>query len=448
MAERIASRLAVHRLYTLAVYVLTPLVLSRLAWRSIRVPAYLHRWKERFGWFKAPLAQAPIWVHAVSVGEVNAAVPLVKSLRARYAGVPIVVTTITPTGSHQVRHIFGSDVFHVYAPYDLPGAVNRFLTRVRPRMAVVMETELWPNIFHGCRDQGVPIMVANARLSERSARGYWPMRRLLASTLRCVDAIAAQTRTDADRMIALGADPASVQVTGSVKFDVGMPSSLQERGEAIRHAWGSARPVWAAASTHEGEDEAVLDAFARVRETLPDALLVLAPRHPDRFHRVVGLCRRRGYRTLRRSVDGLGDSTADCFVIDSMGELPMFLAAVDVAFVGGTLVPAGGHNVLEPAGLGKPVLVGPHTFNVAEIAQMLIDRGGGRRVSDAGELGAHLAELLADADRRDRMGTAGRDLVQAKRGALERMSAMIDDCLAGSSAGPPGTEIASVRHGP
>ncbi len=413
------------RLYYLILYLLIPIILIRLAWRSIKAPAYRKRGLERFGRFNPPPAESSVWVHAVSVGEVNAAIPLVKAIRDTYPGVTVTITTVTPTGSDRVKQIFGDEVFHVYAPYDLPTAVNRFLDAVQPRVAIIMETEIWLTIFTSCKHRGIPLILANARLSERSTRGYRPIQPLVNKALSCAFKIAAQTKTDADRLIALGANKDSMQVTGSIKFDINLPASLQEQGELLRQAWGANRPVWIAASTHEGEDEPVLDAFDIIREEYPQCLLLLVPRHPERFQRVANLCKRRNFKTEMRSKSTICDRDCEVFVIDSIGELPQFFAACDVAFVAGSLVPIGGHNVLEPAALGKPVIVGPYTFNCAEITELLMDKGAAIRVHNAQELGKNVCDLLSNADARDAIGAAGQQLVKANRGAVDRMLEMV-----------------------
>ncbi len=426
MQKQPGSESNLRLLYSLILYLLTPLVLLRLAWRGLRAPQYWQRWPERFGFFSAPQFSETIWIHAVSVGEFQAALPLIKALQARYPDVRMVVTTTTPTGSARVRAALGDTVFHVYAPYDLPGAVRRFLGRVRPCVAIIMETELWPNLFHGCHARGIPLVLANARLSERSAAGYRRIAGLARQTLGNITAIAAQTQDDARRLISLGADAARVQVTGNIKFDINIPANLHEQAAALRQAWGAKRPVWIAASTHEGEDEQVLEAFAAVRQAVPDALLVLVPRHPERFPRVVALCRKQGYEVALRSEQRLRvpyreSATAAVFVGDSMGELMLFYAASDVAFTGGSLVATGGHNMLEPAALGIPVITGPHTFNFAEISRMLLMAGAARQVDDATQLAEAVIAYLKDNDLRRAAGEKGRRLVEQNRGALMKL---------------------------
>ena len=408
-------------LYSLLLYLLIPFVLVRLVWRSRRASAYRRRWAERFGFFDPPPLRSPVWVHAVSVGEVLAAVPLIQWLRER--GEPVLVTTTTPTGAERVRAAFGADVPHLYCPYDLPDVVRRFLSRVRPRLAIIIETELWPNLFHACAERRVPVIVANARLSARSAAGYAKVAALMRATLRDVNLIAAQGEADAARLRALGAP--RVEVTGNVKFDLHLPASLHEQAAVLRRAWGESRLVWLAASTHAGEDEQVLDAYAELRRTLPDSLLVLAPRHPERFDDVAALCRQRGYTLVRRSEHRPATAETAVFLLDSMGELPLFYAAADIAFVGGSLVNTGGHNVLEPAALGKAVLVGPHTFNFLEITAQLVANGAATRVEDSHALAQAVIRYLGDANLRDEAGRKGLALVEQSRGALARLQALL-----------------------
>lgn len=408
-------------LYTALVYVATPLILYRLAFRGIRQRGYLDRWRERFGFFDTPDFESSIVVHAVSVGEFNAALPLIEALMQRFPDQGLVVTTITPTGSERVIKVLGKRVFHVYLPYDLPGSIRRFLRRVRPKLLVVMETEIWPNLYFTCRSHGVPILIANARLSERSLKGYGPGQPLAQYAVRCASWIAAQSQTDADRFLQLGAEPSQVEVVGNVKFDMPVPAGFAARGQVQRSHWGGERPVWMAASTHEGEEQPVLAAHARVLQRFPDALLLLAPRHPERFRAAAARCRAYGFNTRQRSEEGLPGADTQCFVIDTLGELLQFYASADVAFVAGSLVPIGGHNTLEPAALGVPVLIGPHTFNFEEISERLLAAGAAVRIADADALGSQLQRLLGQPDLRRQMGAAGRTTVEAQRGAVGRI---------------------------
>ena len=407
-------------------FLVTPLLVLRLLARGMRSRPYHRRWPERFGFFDAPGFSGSLWIHAVSVGEVNAAEPMIKALHRDYPNAPLVITTVTPTGTARVHQLFGDSVFHVYLPYDLPYSVGRFLKKIRPRLALIVETEIWPNLYFACRRRGIPLMIVNARLSERSLRGYKPLRALLRSALRCVSLIAAQSRTDAARYRLLGADPQKIVVIGNMKFDMPIPNGAVAEGAAMREHWGPRRPVWMAASTHEGEELAVLEAHLQVLRRLPDALLLLAPRHPERFRAVEHAVRSLGFTVATRSVDRVPSPSHQVFVIDAMGQLMPFFAASDVAFVGGSLVPIGGHNVLEPAALSVPVLVGPHTFNFEEITASLIHQGGAARVAGVDRLGPEMLTLLLDADKRERMGQAAQQIFERERGAVQRIMQLID----------------------
>ncbi len=417
------------KLYTLLLYLLAPLVLLRLAWRGLRAPDYWRRWPERFGFIEPPLGERVIWIHAVSVGEVQAAEPLVRALLEKYPAYSLLLTTVTPTGSARVTALFGNEVAHVYAPYDLPGAVKRFFMRVRPQLAIVMETELWPNLFHACHDRQVPLLLVNARLSAKSLAGYLRVQRLVARTLDNITEIAAQGEADAQRFERLGAQRERIIVSGNLKFEQRIPPGLLERAEVLRRDWGTGRPVWVAASTHEGEDELLLDVFSQLLRQFPDCLLVLVPRHPERFESVAGLCRQRGMNIVLRSEMRPCDADTRVFVGDSMGELPLFFAAGDVAFVGGSLVPHGGHNLLEPAALGIPVVTGPHVFNFTEICELLLQAGACVKIGNTEELAVTLGRWLGDANERHRVGEQGRAVVEKNRGALQTVLSMIDQNL-------------------
>lgn len=416
--------------YTLVMYVLVPVILWRLAWRGLAQPEYFQRWSERFGFFPARHGDTKaLWVHAVSVGEVAAAAPLLERLRKRHPQWPLVITTITPTGSAQVRKLWGDDAFHVYLPYDLGASVRRFLKRTRPALAIVMETEIWPNLFLECEAAQIPIVVANARLSERSLRGYGPVRGLARMAIRCARTIAAQSSADAERLIALGARPERVLVAGNMKYDLALPQELPFKSASWRARWGVSRPVWVAASTHELEEADVLDAHQWVLQRFPDALLLWAPRHPERFRAVEQAAREAGLAVATRSVDTLPGKACQCFVINTLGELLMFYATADLAFVGGSLQPIGGHNVLEAAALGVPCLVGPHTFNFAEATDHLLASGAALRLDTAKALGPAVIALLTDADQRSMMAEAARALVARERGAVERTLLLVERAL-------------------
>jgi 3-deoxy-D-manno-octulosonic-acid transferase len=413
-------------IYTLTLYLLTPFVVYRLMARGFKYHGYFARWRERFGFFADPAIHDSIWIHAVSLGEVNAAVPLIEALMRRYRDSQFVITTVTPTGSDRVLQLFGGRVFHVYLPYDLTTAVRRFLDRVRPRFAVIMETEIWPNLFMTCAERGISIVIANARLSEKSLRGYWPIQPLVRRAIRCASFVAAQSASDEERLRLLGAAEPKLAVVGNLKFDMSVPDGIRERGVAFRVAAGGGRPVWIAASTHEGEELVVLKAHAAVLRRFPDALLLIAPRHPERFKPIAAACRAYGFRSATRSEEGGADPACQCFVIDSMGELLEFYAAADVAFVGGSLVPVGGHNLLEPAALARPVIVGPQTFNFAEVTEDLINAGAAMRIGDPDALGPAVVRLLSrDVERRS-MGEAAHAVMERERGAVERTMAIVE----------------------
>jgi len=416
------------RLYTLLLYALLPVILLRLLWRSYKTSAYGRGWKERFGRFPAPGVRGSLWIHAVSVGEVQASAPLIKQLLERHSEMPLVVTTTTPTGAERLQELFGDRLYHVYFPYDIPFAINGFLSRVNPRMLVMIETEIWPNLLAVCREKGIHTILANARLSERSARRYARLGQFTRATFSNISLVAAQAPADAERFHALGVPSGRVRVTGSIKFDIHLPASLHETAEVLRRDWGG-RPVWVAASTHEGEDEIIVRAHKQVQMVHPQALLVLVPRHPERFDRVDTLCRRAGFRVARRSSSPGGVSGMEVFLGDTMGELTLFIAASDVAFVGGSLVPVGGHNILEPAALGVPILFGPHMFNFALISQMMLTAGAAAMVDDEQMLSSTVTNWLGDASERARMGESGRRLVEKNRGALGRLLALIEERL-------------------
>jgi len=407
-------------LYSAVLYLLVPVTVYHLIWRGFRQEAYFERWSERYARYGNAPAGTPIWVHAVSVGEVNAVAPLVNALLAAHPGERLLVTTITPTGSARVRALWGDRVEHVYAPYDLSGAVRRFLAHFSPRIALVVETELWPNLLFCCRDAGIPTYIVNARLSERSLRGYRVLRPLLSRVLGTVRRVAAQSADDARRFAALGAPEAALAVTGNLKYDISIdPAQVARFAHGFRERIG-VRPVWIAASTHPDEEAAVLAIHARLRERWPDLLMLWAPRHPERFRGVVQQAVDAGWRVATRQLTQWPDAGDAVFVVDTLGELQQFYACADVAFVGGSLQDIGGHNLLEPAAVGTPVVSGPHLHNFSDIARQLEAAGALRIGADAMAVGELVQSLLGDPAARERMREAGLALVQAGRGALQR----------------------------
>ncbi|MFO1417605.1 MAG: lipid IV(A) 3-deoxy-D-manno-octulosonic acid transferase [Methylotetracoccus sp.] len=415
-------------LYTLLFYAAVPLIVGRLYWKSRRIPAYRQRIAERFGRYPADCERSAgvLWIHAVSVGETEAAAPLIRALLERHPETRILVTSTTPTGSARVRALFGPTVAHCYLPYDLPHTVRRFLEYFRPRAAVIMETEIWPNLLASCKARGIPIVFANARMSQRSADGYRRARAMIAPCLEAAAAIGAQTEDDARRYAELGAEPRRIQVTGNVKFDIELSDDARNKGIELRTALFGERPVMIGASTHEGEERALLSAFRSIRAVQPHLLLALAPRHPDRCDQVASLCEAQGLKPVRRSERRACGPDDRVFLIDTLGELRMFYVAADLAFVGGSLVPTGGHNVLEPAVAGCAILFGPHVANFAEICSGLLAAGGAVQIADAATLAERAAELLADLDLRGRLITRASGFVAANRGALDRTLALIE----------------------
>ncbi|MEO5962806.1 MAG: lipid IV(A) 3-deoxy-D-manno-octulosonic acid transferase [Thermomonas sp.] len=415
-------------LYSAALYVLAPITVYHLIWRGFRQHAYFERWSERYAKYPAVTANAPLWLHAVSVGEVNAAAPLVDRLLREHPGLRLVVTTITPTGSERVQALWGDAVVHVYLPYDLPGAVSRFLDHFRPALALIVETELWPNLLFGCRDRGIPTYILNARLSARSLRGYRALAPLIHRALQSVRLVAAQSSEDGKRFVRLGAPAASVVVTGNLKFDM-VPVDFDSFANEFATARGRDGLVWIAASTHEDEEAAVLGAHRAVLKRYPNALMLWAPRHPERFRAVIQRAREAGMQVATRSEQHWPNAGSQVFVIDTLGELGRFYACAQVAFVGGSLQPIGGHNLLEPAATGTVILTGPHLHNFVDIARRLREAEAMRVVEDAGQLSSGLLELFADDAARDRMSTNARRLLDQGRGALERTLALIEPAL-------------------
>ncbi|NBB10897.1 lipid IV(A) 3-deoxy-D-manno-octulosonic acid transferase [Pseudomonas sp. SLFW] len=411
-------------LYTFLFHLGLPLIALRLWLRARKAPAYAQRIGERFARGLPPMQKGGIWVHAVSVGESIAAAPMIRALLTRYPELPITITCMTPTGSERIQSMFANEprIQHCYLPYDFPWAAGRFLDHVQPKIGVIMETELWPNHIHQCAKRGIPTVLANARLSERSARGYGKFAKLTRPMLAEMSLIAVQTETEAQRFRDLGARPECVTVTGSIKFDLTIDPQLLGRAAQQRADWQTTnRPVWIAASTHAGEDEVVLSAHRQLLKTRPDALLILVPRHPERFNSVFEMSQQQGFSSVRRSTSEPVTNTTSVLVGDTMGELLFLYALADIAFVGGSLVPNGGHNLLEPAALDKPVLSGPHLFNFLEIAALLRNAGALEEVSDAAGLAAVVQRLIEQPEQAKSMADAGLAVMKANQGALQKL---------------------------
>ena len=415
-------------LYSALLYLLLPITVYHLVWRGFRVREYFKRWDERYASYPESGHRPCVWLHAVSVGEVNAAAPVVDALRRQRPDIRWVITTITPTGSQRVRALWGDAVDHVYLPYDVPGSAGRFLDHFHPSLALILETELWPNLLFGCRDRRIPVYILNARLSARSLKGYRLLRPLVGRALRTVTCVAAQSREDACRFVVLGAREEQVCALGNLKFDIRPPDPTPLLAAFHAHV-PAGRVTWIAASTHEGEEQAVIDLHARVLERYPDALLLWAPRHPERFGKVEASVQARGWRVATRSAERWPGADTQAFVINTLGELMPFFACAQVAFVGGSLQAIGGHNLLEPAAMGTAVITGPHLHNFAEISRRMSEAGALRICDDVDQLGDELLHLLGDVSARRKMVEAGAELVANGRGALERTLELIGPSL-------------------
>jgi 3-deoxy-D-manno-octulosonic-acid transferase len=415
--------------YICIAYLISPLWIAALAIRGFRDRTQWQGFMQRFGFGAQIAGGRSIWVHAVSVGEVQAGVPLIEALLKRFPQTPLVLTTVTPTGRLRARALFGSRVDVRYVPIDLPGSVRRFFARIRPQLAVILETEIWPNLYHRCGRLGVPLVLASARISPRSVNSYRRLVGLFRETLSHGIFIAAQSREDAERFVSIGASPKRTHVVGNIKFDFGYPSDMEARGHELRRLLGAHRPVWVAGSTHAGEEEQLIAAHRQIRERFSNALLVLVPRHPPRFAEVAAALRSAGVPYVTRTSGAAVTPDTQVFLLDTLGELPPFYAAGDVAFVGGSLVPIGGHNLLEPAALSLPIVAGPHNFNSADIAKMLIERGAVRIAPDATALAALVGGLLTDPAARATMGASGRKAVDDNRGAVARLMQFLEPLL-------------------
>jgi 3-deoxy-D-manno-octulosonic-acid transferase len=422
-------------LYSALVYLFRPLAFAAVLWRGLRDRGYWVGLRERFGFGPRLVGGPAIWVHAVSLGEVIASASLIRALRALYPQMPVVLTTATPTGRARARALFSDTVGVRFLPYDTPGSMRRFIARVGPRLAIILETELWPNLFNECRRRGIPTILASARISPKSVARYQLFGGLFRGVFSENTVVAAQSAEDAERFIAVGADPHRTHVVGNVKFDMGVDAAAVERGVELRSRCWDARPVWIAGSTHAGEEELVLTAHAGLQADVAGALLLLVPRHPERFQSVADLVSRRGFRFERRSSGNAVRPDSQVLLVDTVGELAALYASVDVAFVGGSLVPVGGHNLLEPAALGVPVITGPYQSNGKEIAQLLLRQGAALQVADARELGDVLRQLFADPARRRRVGASGRHVVDVNRGSVARLLELIAPLVASATAG-------------
>ena len=417
-------------LYFLVWILALPIMFGHLLWRARKQPDYLGHWPERLGWGPRHTGRRRILIHAVSVGETRAAAPLVRAIRERHPELDILLTHTTPTGRATGRELFGDSVRQAYLPYDFAPLAALFLGRTRPACCIVMETEVWPAFFLACRRRHIPAYLVNARLSQRSARGYQRFRALTAPALAALTGVAAQTAQDADRLAALGAR--AIQVTGNLKFDVTPPADWATRAAGLRGRFGN-RFVFLAASTREGEEAALLDVLDRLAR--PDLLLVMVPRHPQRFNEVARLIEARGVPWGRRSSQEAAPAGMRVFLGDSMGEMAAYYGAADLAYIGGSLVPLGGQNLIEAAAAGCPALIGPHTWNFADAAEQAVALGCALRVADYDGLAKAAGALLENPERLQAMAQAGLLFAEANRGATERVLALIAAGLARAEGG-------------
>ncbi|MBT6042108.1 MAG: 3-deoxy-D-manno-octulosonic acid transferase [Gammaproteobacteria bacterium] len=426
-------------LYSTLFYLTTPLLILRLLWRSLRSPAYLKRWSERFALYSSDPAsdKVDIAFHAVSVGEVHAAVPLINLLLDKQPSLRILVSTSTPTGSSRVTDLLLTDlsqhkVSHVYLPYDYPGATRRFLHKFDPDLLVIMETELWPNLLHACAAKGVKLLLANARLSEKSLNNYRKINRLAETMLNQLNRVTAQSLQDSERLQALGLPQSKVEVAGNMKYDMAINAAQFEQSQQDKKNFNG-RPVLIAASTRavDGvqEETKVLQAYQQLLNSCPNLLLVLVPRHPERFNTVYELASKQGFSIARRSNEGVADAGHQILLGDSMGEMHYYFGLADIAFVGGSLVPSGCQNIIEPAALGLPVITGPSLFNFQSVSDQLIQAGGLIKVANENEFAATVQDLLENSEARLAMGKAAQVSVQTNQGATTRNFQVINELL-------------------
>lgn len=415
--------------YTSLFYLLIPIIFVRLLWRGFKAPAYWQRWNERLGFYTSTSVPGVIWFHAVSVGEAESVFQLVRLVQQAYTKDRVLITTTTPTGSARVKAVMADSVEHVYLPYDIPGPLTRFMRHFQPKIAVIMETEIWPNLFFQCGKQNISLLIINARLSEKSERGYSKLPTLISSVLANVKTIATQTKIDQERFVNIGAIEDRVTTVGNMKFDLDIPSAVIRQGQQLKAKLFSGRQVWIIASTHKDEEEPFLQIYKNIKEHFPNLLLLVVPRHPERFDEVKSLCEKNQLRVALRSQQQRCSLQTDVYLADTMGELKMLYAASDAAFVGGSLVPVGGHNVLEPAVLGIPLMFGPYMSNFIEIEQGLLDSEAAIKCKDVADIEKKISELLVNDQLREKMTRKGKDFVQKNRGAIKKIYDLIEDSL-------------------
>ena len=418
-------------IYSSVFYLLIPFILLRLLWRSIKAPAYRQRWRERLGFYNKAkaLPEGVIWFHAVSVGEAEALFPLLQHIQKHHPDAKLLITTTTPTGSARVKAVMMETVTHVYLPYDIPGAVSRFMACFKPKLAVIMETEIWPNLLACCGKNNIPLYIINARLSERSLRGYRKIPSLVHPTLEEIVVIATQTQEDTNRFLAIGANSVKVKTLGNIKFDVQIPQSIIMQGLQLKAELFEGRFVWLIASTHKDEEIIFLEIYKEIKQKIPQLLLVLVPRHPERFVDVRKLCEKLHYAVVSRTAGDAVCDTTDVYLVDTMGELKALYAASDVAFVGGSMVPTGGHNVLEAAAVGVPVMFGPYMANFKEIVRGVLNHKAAIQCQNKQDIIDSILVLYEQPDYRKVLAEKGKAFVEINQGAMTRIYAMLEQYL-------------------
>ncbi len=420
-------------LYSSVFYLLVPIILLRLLWRAMKAPDYRRRWAERFALFAKPeLGNNVYWVHAVSVGETLAAVPMIKKIMAENSACNVVITTTTPTGSAQVQSIFGDQVFHVYAPYDLPDCVTRFLNKIQPAALIIMETELWPNTIAACYQKNIPVILANGRLSEKSAKGYKKISSLIGPALEKISLAAMQYPADAERIKALGVLPNCCQVIGNIKFDLEISEQIKQQARILKNeiTQQGEKVIWIAASTHPGEDEIILDTYQDLKQKFPKLFLIIVPRHPERFDAVAQLAKEKNLRVQRRSDSQKINNETEVLLGDTMGELLMLYGAADLAFIGGSFVPVGGHNLMEPAAWALPIICGKYLHNFLQVSKLLQEENAMIVVNSKEQLYVNVSQLAEDKLAREEMGRKAHTIAEKNKGALNKLLILIAATLA------------------
>ena len=413
-------------IYTCVFYLIIPFIVLRLLWRSIKAPSYRHRWYERFSIYNIKFSTGVVWFHAVSVGEAEALFPLLKQIKLKHPDTKLLITTTTPTGSARVKAVMQDTVSHVYLPYDVPDAICRFMRCFKPRMAVMMETEIWPNIFNYCGDHHIPLYIINARLSEKSSKGYQKISGLIHPALANIKCIATQTNDDASRFISIGADSEKVKNLGNIKFDVEITTSTITEGLTIKADLFMDRFVWLIASTHKDEEKIFLDIYKVLKEKIPELLLILVPRHPERFPVVKKLIEKEYLSVATRTLLETVNTKTDVYLVDTMGELKAMYAAADVAFIGGSMVANGGHNILEASAVGVPVMFGPFMDNFKEIARVVLIESAAIQCQSKSDIISSMKLLYEQPDYRKELARKGKAFVQKNQGAIDRICAMLE----------------------